>query len=633
MEDMLELVVILDATGRVLELSPSVQRILAFAPGELVGQAALDLVHCEDRARTRNTFAVLKATAGAIALLELRYLCKDGSWCPLEVRARNLLHVPEIGGIVVHCRELSRRSTPRPLPGLPTEERLQQRDERFRQAFAHAPIGLAITTPQGRFLQVNPAYEAITGYSETELLARDMVCLTHPDDRARRQQHVERLLTGDVPAFTHEQRYVRQGGGLVWVRCSVSLLRDSAGQPECLIALVQNLTEQRRLEEQCRHSQKMETIGRLAGGVAHDFNNLLTVITGYGQFALERLPLTDPVHQLITEITRAGERAATLTRQLLVFSRRQIVNPRVLDLKVLMADAGTLLRRLIGEDIQLVTLSDAALWPIMGDAGQVEQALMNLVVNARDAMPRGGKLTIETRNIHVEGRNARSPADVAPGPYVMVAVSDTGTGMTPEVRRRLYEPYFTTKEPGKGTGLGLATVCGIIKQAGGAIDYETELGQGTTFKLYFPRTEEGRNSGAKSNAGLAPVPYGKETILLVEDEEDVRVLIRQILHECGYHVLDAPQGDEAVRRAGQYGGRIDLLVTDVVMPQLGGRGVAERLQQLHPELKVLYLSGYTDDAVVRHGVLEKNMPFLQKPFSPAALAQRVREVLDTPLPG
>jgi signal transduction histidine kinase/FixJ family two-component response regulator len=433
-----------------------------------------------------------------------------------------------------------------------------------------------------------------------------------------------------VPAFTCEQRYLRKGGGAVWVRRSVSLVCDPAGRPVRLIALVQNMSEQRRLEEQCRQAQKMEAIGRLAGGVAHDFNNLLTVITGYGQIVLDRLPAHDRDRELVVEITRAGERAAALTRQLLVFSRRQIVSPRVLDVKELLIDIDKLLRRLIGEDVELVTTSAPDLWPIKADAGQLEQALMNLAVNARDAMPRGGKLTIETHNIHLDSTYAGTRPEVAPGPYVLVAVSDTGTGMSSDVRAHLFEPFFTTKEPGRGTGLGLATVYGIVKHAGGHIDVYSEPDIGTTLKLYFPRCEEGRKSIARLSPSLAPMPIGRETILLVEDEEAVRVLGRHILRQCGYQVLEARHGEEALRLAGQHTRRIDLLVTDVVMPQLGGRGLADRLRQLHPELRVLFLSGYTDDAVVRHGVLEQDVPFLHKPFSPVALAQRVREVLDAP---
>jgi two-component system cell cycle sensor histidine kinase/response regulator CckA len=505
---------------------------------------------------------------------------------------------------------------------------LHQSSDLYRDAFAHTLVGLAITTLEGNFLEVNPAFQAITGYGEQELLERSEAAITHADDREPHWQHVSRLLAGELPAFVLEKRYARKGGDVVWVRATVSLARDPEHQPARLIVVAENITEQRRLEQQYRQAQKMEAIGRLAGGVAHDFNNLLTVITGYGEIVLERLSPSDPARALIYEITRAGERAAALTRQLLVFSRRQLVMPRIIDLQSLVADAGNMLRRLIGEDIDLVTTSDPDVWPVKADAGQLEQALLNLAVNARDAMPRGGKLTIETRNLRLDETYTRTRPAVTPGAYVMLAVSDTGCGMTPDVKAHLFEPFFSTKEAGKGTGLGLATVYGIVNEAGGHIEVYSEPNLGSTFKLFFPRCEDGRPSAAKTQPGLAVMPPGDETILLVEDEEAVRVLSRYVLLGCGYRVLEAGHGEEAVRLAEQGGTPIDLLVTDVVMPQLGGRALTDRLRQLHPRLKVLYLSGYTDDAVVRHGVLEREVAFLQKPFSPAALAQKVRRVLD-----
>ncbi len=620
LDDLQQLLLLLDAQGNIHEHSTSVQTVLGFTPEELGGRSIRDFIHAEDVPAFEWFFEQLHASPAHPATLELRCLRRDGSWCPLQVVGRNLLHLPQVAAIVLHAQDLS--------PQRQLDDAMRQSEDRFRRAFAHAPIGLAVATPQGQFLQVNPAYAAITGYTETDLLAHDLLAITHPEDREIERQMLARLLAAEVPAFTLEQRYVRKSGSTVWVRNSLSLVHDPQGRPERLVVLVQNITEQRRLEEQYRQSQKMEAIGRLAGGVAHDFNNLLTVITGYGQIVLERLPPTDPARELISEITKAGDRAAALTRQLLVFSRRQMITPRILDLNAVITDAGMMLRRLIGEDVELVYASDAGIWPVKADAGQIEQALMNLVVNARDALPHGGKITVETRNVHLDEHFAQGRSDVQPGAYVLLAVSDNGTGMTPDVKAHLFEPFFTTKEPGKGTGLGLATVYGIVKQAGGHIDVYSEPGLGTTFKLYFPRCDEGRRASGKSQHGLGLMPRGHETILLVEDEETVRALSRHILLDCGYQVLEAHQGEEAIRLASEHTGQIDLLVTDVVMPRLGGRAVADQLKQLHPQLKVLYLSGYTDDAVVRHGVLEQDVPFLQKPFTPAALAQRVREVLD-----
>ncbi len=395
----------------------------------------------------------------------------------------------------------------------------------------------------------------------------------------------------------------------------------------------------RRSEEQLRQAQKMEAIGQLAGGVAHDFNNLLTIIRGYSELLLGgALDQREKAREAVEEIRKASERASTLTRQLLAFSRRQVLAPQVLALNSIIADMDKMLRRLIGEDIQLTSSLAPDLGPVKADPGQIEQVLLNLAVNARDAMPRGGRLTIETANVSFDESYALMHPEVQPGSFVMLALTDTGCGMDAATQARVFEPFFTTKGPGKGTGLGLATVYGIVKQSGGSIYVYSEVGRGTCFKIYLPRLDEAAAAAAPakgSGAGPMAPPArvdGKETLLIVEDDDSVRALARTVLRSHSYDVIEAVDADDALRWVEGHTQPIHLLVTDVVMPGMSGRELAERLTALRPELKVLYVSGYTDDAVVRHGLLEAEVSFLQKPFTPNALARKVRDVLDKPSP-
>jgi signal transduction histidine kinase/ActR/RegA family two-component response regulator len=385
--------------------------------------------------------------------------------------------------------------------------------------------------------------------------------------------------------------------------------------------------ELERSEEQLRQSQKMEAIGQLAGGVAHDFNNLLTAICGHSELSLNRLTPEDPIHRHLEQIKKSGERAAALTRQLLAFSRKQILQPKIIDLNQIVIDMNKMLQRLIGEDVDLLMGLAADLGKVKADPNQIEQILMNLSINARDAMPQGGRLTIETSNVHLSKEYSSDHLSVRPGHYVMLAVSDNGCGMDAETQAHIFEPFFTTKEVGKGTGLGLATVYGIVKQSEGTIWLYSEVGGGTAFKIYLPCAEASMIE-VEIEADDRESSQGTETVLLVEDEEVVREMATEILRNSGYHVLEAKHGHEAMTLERQHSGVIHLMLTDVVMPQMSGRELAERLTPLRRDMKVLYMSGYTDDAIVHHGVLEEGTAFIAKPFTPSALARKVRETID-----
>ncbi|TAL11564.1 MAG: response regulator [Nitrospirae bacterium] len=403
------------------------------------------------------------------------------------------------------------------------------------------------------------------------------------------------------------------------------VLREAEAQKERKQAEKRNA----KLEEQLRQAQKMEAVGRLAGGIAHDFNNVLTIIKGYSDLALGQMAPQDPQRARLQYIKDAGERAASLTRQLLAFSRRQVLESKVLDLNAIVTNLYEMLPRLIGEDIDIVSILKPGLGRMKADPGQIEQVILNLAVNARDAMPQGGKMTIETANVALDENYARDHATVQPGPHVMLAVSDTGHGMDAETSARIFEPFFTTKEIGQGTGLGLAMVYGIVKQSGGSIWVYSEPGKGTTFKIYFPRVEDALE--VQEPAEDRPrILRGTETVLVAEDEEMVRNLMQTILEAQGYAVLVARNATEALSIGHRHHGSIPLLVTDVVMPGMSGRELAAQLAMVHPEAKVLYVSGYTDDAVVRHGVLNAGLAFLQKPFSAESFLFKVRDALDTP---
>ena len=509
---------------------------------------------------------------------------------------------------------------------------LRQSEEKYRELIENANDIIYTHDLSGRFTSLNRAGERITGYTREEALQLNFADVIASDNvELVRQMIVEKLKGGELTAY--ELEITAKDGSKLTLEINSRLIFQN-GEVVGVQGIGRDITERkhaaetlRQTEEQLRQSQKLEAIGLLAGGIAHDFNNLLTVIGGYSSLLLRSLDEA-PERQQVEEIKKASDRAAALTRQLLAFSRKQVLQPVVLNLNDIVPEIDKMLRRLIGADIDLLTVIDPELWQVKADAGQIEQVLMNLAVNARDAMPSGGRLTIQTANVYLDNNYARQHIAIEPGSYVMLAVSDTGCGMDAETRAHIFEPFFTTKEAGKGTGLGLSTVYGIIKQSGGHLWVYSEVGKGTTFKVYLPQICEA-TSQRKDGAARAATPGGTETVLLVEDEDMVRQLVRDVLESNGYRVLLAASGSEALHISERYRKAIHLLMTDVVMPEMGGREIVECLMQSRFGMKVLYMSGYTDESIVHHGVLDEGVAFLEKPFTPEAVARKVREVLDS----
>jgi two-component system cell cycle sensor histidine kinase/response regulator CckA len=504
------------------------------------------------------------------------------------------------------------------------EEEVRHSEQRVRALMENAIDAIYVLSLDGIVLEANRAAEEQQGRPRAELVGRPLVDAVPPEEReAMVKGFQETLSKGNVLGF--ETLALRADGKSIPIEVSAAVV--PVGERQLVHAIVRDVSARRQLEDQLRQSQKMEAVGRLAGGIAHDFNNLLTVITGYAELAAGQLKPEDPLRIELHEIHKAAQRAADLTRQLLAFSRRQVLQPRVINLNRVVGDTDKMLRRLIGEDIELVTLLMESLGSVRADTGQIEQVLLNLAVNSRDAMPKGGKLTIETSEVELDESYAALHFDVPPGRYVLLAVSDTGSGMDAKTLSHVFEPFFTTKEVGKGTGLGLSTVYGVVKQSGGHVTVYSERGVGTTFKIYLPRVEDAPERARRSPSQTRPAG-GTETVLVVEDEEAVRRLACQSLEAHGYKPLPAASASEALLLCEKHHGELHLMLTDVVMPHVSGRELAQRAAAFRPQMKVLFMSGYTDNAIVHHGVLDAGTPFLQKPFTPRSLAQKVREVLD-----
>lgn len=505
--------------------------------------------------------------------------------------------------------------------------RLLEDKELFQLITENAVDMIAVVRAHGERVYNSPSYEKILGYSPEELHNTQGIEQVHPDDRQMVMDAANEARQAGVGRRI-EYRIQHKDGHWVHVESTASAVRNPHGEVEKLVIVNREIGERRRLEEQLRQVQKMDAIGRLSGGVAHDFNNLLGVIIGYCEFLQERIGEKDPLRSSVDQILKAGKRAASLTRQLLAFSRQQVLEPRVLVLNSVVSDMEKMLRRLIGEDIQLTISLDPAGAKIKADQGQVEQTILNLVVNARDAMPEGGRLALEAGTIEMdEGFVRRYPYPVQTGPYALLTVSDTGVGMDAATQQRIFEPFFTTKEKGKGTGLGLSTVYGVVKQSGGYIDVYSNPGNGTTFKIYFPRVGQATAIDTPQKESLPP-RQGVETILLVEDEETLRTLTRNQLEPLGYTVLEATNGREALEKSGEYLGPIHLLLTDMIMPEVGGRTLALELIKLRPEVKVVYMSGYSGRTYSSQSDLDPGSFFLQKPFTRDSLVRKIREALE-----
>jgi PAS domain S-box-containing protein len=510
------------------------------------------------------------------------------------------------------------------------ERALRESEARYRSLVEHTSDVITMSDADGRWTYASPSVERILGYTAEEFLALDPFSAVHPDDLPEVTESFRRLVDEGVPFATNEFRFRHKNGA--WrVLEVISTMRTTHEGRTTVLGAARDVTDRRLLEEQFRQSQKMEAVGRLAGGVAHDFNNLLTVIAGYCDLLREEVREQPRLRDDVEEIARAADRAAALTRQLLAFSRRQLLTPRVVDLNDVVVRMEGMLRRLIGEDIELVTRLDASLGPVRADPNQIEQVIMNLAVNSRDAMPRGGRLTLETANVEARSPIAYRHFLVPAGTYATLAVTDTGSGMDPDTLEHVFEPFFTTKEQGKGTGLGLPTVYGIVRQSGGNVIMRSDPGRGTTVRVYLPRVEA--QPDTDHGGAVARLPGGSETILLVEDEDQVRVLAREILARYGYRVLEARGATEALAIATRPAGEIDLMVTDMIMPGLSGRELAERLATLQPAMRVMFMSGYADRGIGREGVLDQGTAYLQKPFTPEALVRMVRRVLGGPAPG
>jgi two-component system, cell cycle sensor histidine kinase and response regulator CckA len=613
-----DMIAVVDTEGRRIYNSYSYQTVLGYSAEELQASSSLDQIHPDDRERVRLAAEQSRET-GIGQTLEYRIRHKNGTWHFLESTAsviRNAKGVPE--KFVVVNRDITERKL--------AQEALRLADVGFRSVVEDAPYGIYRANSEGQLFRVNPALQKMLGYeTSAELLKSnlELEIFRFPTEF----QKLNELLASVEDFKDIEAEWKRKDGTPITVKCSGRRIVPEGEQPACFEVFVEDITDKRILERQLRMAGKMEAVGRLSGGIAHDFNNLLGVIIGYSQVLKRALGPASPLTEHATEIEKAGERAAGLTRQLLAFSRQQILTPTVLNLNDLVSDMQKMLPRLIGEDIAVTIVLEPELRSVRADRNQIEQVILNLAVNSRDAMPEGGVLRIDTKNVRLDEAYTRLHPGAKAGEYVCLSVTDSGSGMDTETLAHIFEPFFTTKEMGKGTGLGLATVYGVVKQSGGYVWVDSEPGKGAAFQIFLPRVQE-VSQPLITTGYSGEILRGSETILLVEDAEPLRKLAASFLTTHGFQVLSAPDGEQALKIAEAHGGAIQLLVTDVIMPGQNGRVLAERLVASYPAIKVLYISGYTDSFIAGHGVLGPDSNLLNKPFTEGALIQKVREVLD-----
>jgi PAS domain S-box-containing protein len=615
LNSMIDTLVIVSLSGEIRGCNAAICALLGYEEKELTGKPLGSILG--KTGVTGNSIVGEVKEKGFVRNREVAYAAADGREIPMLLSASPMYS--ETGGfegIVCVAQDITVRKQ--------AEENLA----RLGMAVEQTGEAVIITDVEGTVQYVNPSFERLTGYGKDEVLGKNPRILKSGKQSGEFYEAMwstlkeGRIWSGKVVNRTKE-------GKLFQEFVVISPVRDASGRVVNYVAVERDLTHEIEIEEQLRQSQKMEAIGKLAGGVAHDFNNILTVITGYCELILAGLPGDSPWRREIEGIKNAADRAAEVTRQLLAFSRKQVFRLKDVNMSGVVANLDAMLRRLIGEDIELQTSLQPDLWNVRIDPSQIEQVIVNIVVNARDAMPDGGKLTIETANVALDKEYAQSHLEVVPGPYVMIAITDTGCGMDESVRARIFEPFFTTKEVGKGTGLGLSTAYGIIRQSSGYIWVYSEPGVGSTFKIYLPRVLPAEMEPApEMTVHVGAVPGGAETILVAEDEAMLRELVVEFLTKSGYSVLQARDGEEAFLISEKFKGAIHLLITDVVMPRMSGRELARRMSATRPETKVIYISGYTEEAIIHHGVIDPGMHYVQKPFRPSDLVRKVREVLD-----